>query len=139
MRFRSAYDGLAAIVSLESGLACEDPSLAQQQFRDECDINSIVRRFGLTGQVPAPLNVPTYGDFSQVVDFHTAMTLIRQSSEQFAALPAQLRERFGNDPGQLLEFLGDVRNRDEAVRIGLIESPSPPPVAPLAPTTPPAS
>lgn len=139
MRFRAAYDGLAAIVSLESGLGDFAPSKTQQQFADEVDINTIVRRFGVTGQVPAPVNLPTYEDFSHVVDFQTAMQLVRQSAEEFATLPATVRDRFNNDPGQLLEFLGDVRNRDEAVRLGLIESPSPPPVAAVAATTPPAS
>lgn len=36
----------------ESGLRCEDATRAQQQFKEESDINTIVARFGLTGEMP---------------------------------------------------------------------------------------
>ena len=39
------YDKDAA--TNESGLHCEDASLAQQHFKDECDINNILRQFNV--------------------------------------------------------------------------------------------
>jgi phage internal scaffolding protein len=112
------YDTLAA--SNESGLHCEDATLAQQQFKDECDINNIMHKFGMTGLLPqAPLEA-TYGDFSGVYDYHTAMNAIIASQEQFEALPATLRSRFANDPANLIEFMSDESNRPEAEKLGLI-------------------
>ena len=53
---RNPYNYDMAAVSQETGLKCQDPSLAQQHMKDECDINVIVERFGVTGQLPgAPL------------------------------------------------------------------------------------
>ena len=112
------YDTIAA--SNESGLHCEDATLAQQQFKDECDINNIMEKFGMTGLLPqAPLEA-TYGDFSGVYDYHTALNAIIASEEQFDALPAQLRSRFDNDPSKLIVFIEDEANRPEAEKLGLI-------------------
>jgi len=118
---RNPYNYDMALVSQETGLECKDPSLAQQHMKDECDINVIVERFGVTGQLPqAPLE-PSYGDFSGVSDYHTALNAIRASDEAFMALPAKIRAKFDNDPNALLNFLQNDANRDEAIQIGLID------------------
>lgn len=133
--------------SKEFGLVCPPESMTQQQFREECDINTIVERFGLTGQMPQNLAMPVSGDFTGVTDFHTAMNVVRQAQEQFLTLPGELRERFGNDPGALVAFLDDDKNRPEAERLGLVNKPAEqhrpatPVAAPAAPPgdqTPPA-
>lgn len=95
----------------------------QQQFRDECDINTIVTRFGITGELPNGVNMPVSGDFTGVVDFQSAMNLIRQSQEAFYELPADIRERFANDPARVIAFLDNPNNRDEAVKLGIVASP----------------
>lgn len=118
---RNPYNYDMAAVSQETGLECKDPSLAQQHMKDECDINIIVERFGVTGQLPvAPLE-PTYGDFSGVNDYHSALNAIRASEEAFMALPAKIRAKFDHDPNALLEFLQNETNRDEAIELGLID------------------
>lgn len=121
--------------SVLAGLACTDPSRAQQQFRDECDINTIVERFGLTHEIPTGTRMPSYGDFTGVSDFQTAMEAVRSATESFMALPAKLRERFANSPQNLLVFLGDPTNREEAVRLGLVEAPPIPAGTPAPPAT----
>ena len=111
--------------SEESGLACDpDEGMTQQQFADECDINKIVERFGLTGQLPENLRMPVSGDFTGVTDFHSAMNIVRLAEEEFMRVPAKVRERFGNDPGALMAFLDDPGNRDEAVKLGLVNPPA---------------
>jgi len=113
------YDTIAA--SNESGLACEEPTLAQQQFKDECDINNILRQFNVTGLLPeAPLS-PRYGDFTGIVDYHTAMNAVIAAEDGFMALPAHLRARFENDPENLINFLDDSANKEEAIKLGLID------------------
>jgi phage internal scaffolding protein len=62
----------------------------------------------------------TYGDFSGVHDYHTALNALIASESEFAALPAQIRNRFQNDPSNLIEFLDDPRNKAEAESLGLL-------------------
>ena len=119
--FRTPYNYDTDEVSAETGLACSDETLTQQQFKEESDINEIVRRFGLTGQMPENVNLPRYGDFTEVTDFQSALNLVLQAEDEFMRLPAELRARFQNDPGALLDFVHDDRNRDEAIKLGLIE------------------
>ena len=114
------YDTNAA--SDESGLHCEDATLAQQHFKDECDINNILRQFNVTGLLPeAPLS-PRYGDFSGITDYHTAMNAVIAAEDGFMALPADLRARLQNDPAQLIDFLSDENNRSEAEKLGLLDA-----------------
>jgi len=114
------YDTNAA--SDESGLHCEDATLAQQHFKDECDINNILRQFNVTGLLPEAPLAPRYGDFSGITDYHTAMNAVIAAEDGFMALPADLRARFQNDPAQLIDFLSDENNRQEAENLGLLDA-----------------
>ena len=118
------YDMNAA--SDESGLKCDDPSLTQQNAKDECDINVIMERFGRGMELPENFRPPQYGDFTGISDYHTALNRVALANEAFDSMPAKLRSRFNNDPVQLMEFLDDDKNRDEAVKLGLVEVPPQP-------------
>jgi phage internal scaffolding protein len=118
---RNPYNYDMALASEESGLVCQDPSLAQQHMKDECDINVIVERFGVTGKFPVSPIEPSYGDFSGVSDYHDALNRIKASDAAFMALPAKIRAKFDHDPNALLQFLQNEENRDEAIQIGLID------------------
>lgn len=116
------YDVVAA--SDAAGLACDpDDCFTQQSFREECDINEIVRRFGLTGELPENLAMPVSGDFTGISDFQEAMNVVRRAEEEFLRVPAELRARFNNEPGRLVAFLADDKNREEAVKLGLVNPP----------------
>lgn len=126
-----AYDADAA--SDAAGLFCADATLAKQSFKDECDINVLVERFGLGATIPAGLRLPTYGDFTGVSDFHTAANAIAKANESFAALPASVRWRFENDPGQFVAFCSDEKNLPELRKMGLATTPPDPVIpAPIA-------
>jgi len=117
---RTPYNYDTDAASNESGLHCEDASLAQQHFKDECDINNILRQFNITGLLPeAPLS-PRYGDFTGIGDYHTALNQVIAAEDEFMSLPAQIRARFENDPSQLIEFLNNPENRNEAIDLGLV-------------------
>lgn len=106
------------------GLKCKpDEGLTQQQFAEEADINTIVRRFGLTGELPENPRLPTSGDFSDVTDFQSAMNAVTHAEQQFMTLPPELRKRFNHDPGELIAFMEDGNNRKEAIALGLINAP----------------
>ena len=128
-----AYD--ADAVSEATGLKCLDKSLTQQEFAEESDINFIAERYGLTGELPQVVNLPTYGDFTGVFDFQSAQNAVRQAIENFMELPAKLRARFDNSPQKLLDFLADDDNLDEARALGLVNKPAPEPATtPAAPS-----
>lgn len=119
---RTPYNYDTDAASNESGLACEEPSLAQQHFKEECDINTILQKFNITGMLPQSPLSPRYGDFSGISDYHTAMNRVIAAQDEFEALPAQIRARFGNDPANLIEFLNNEANRPEAEALGLVET-----------------
>jgi phage internal scaffolding protein len=117
---RTAYNYNTNAASDESGLMCEDMTLTQQHPKDECDINNILRQFNLTGILPESPLSPRYGDFTGIGDYHTALNQVIAAEDEFMSLPADLRARFENDPAQLIEFLDKVENKDEAIKLGLV-------------------
>lgn len=143
VRTRYNYDRNA--VSRGTSLRCEEKSLAQQSFKEQSDINTIVRQFGLTGELPQNVQVPVSGDFSEVGDFQSAMAIVRKAEEAFMQLPADVRARFHNDPQELQVFVENKDNIDEARKLGIAVPAAKPPVPPepmlvrLAPDSAPVS
>jgi len=132
--FRSPYNYDMADVSRETGVVCDDPSLAVQSERDECDINTIVRRFGLTGKMPVGVRMPTYGDFVGVSNYQDAVHAMMQADASFMQLPADVRARFRNDPALFVEFCSDPKNLEEARSLGLAPAVEPSPLASSEPS-----
>lgn len=118
-KFRIAghYDADAA--SKASALRGFSKGVTQQQFKDDADINRIVARFVKTGLAPVNSRPPLPGDYLAITDFHTAMQAVRQGEEAFAALPANIRLRFHNDPGRFVDWVLDENNKAEAESLGL--------------------
>lgn len=130
MRFtwRKQYDDdLDEFERLATDVQCNDPSLTQQQFATDADINVLVRRFGITDGAVPPVAVDPrfFADFSDAVDFREALDRSRVALDRFEALPADLRSRFGNDPVSLYSFVTDPENLEEAVRLGLLQKAAP--------------
>lgn len=115
----------------------DDPGYTKQEFKEECDINTIMRKYRATGTVPGNTRVGRYGDFASVGDFHAAQNMVIQAQAQFAAMPSEVRDRFKNDPALFLEFVHDKKNYEEARKLGLLDKEakpkSVPEVAPAAP------
>lgn len=110
-----------------SDLVCPEPSLAQQSFKDDADINVMLERFKVTGIMPQGVLMPSYGDFTGVSDYRSARAAMLKAEHAFMDMPANIRARFDNDPQKFLEFCADEKNREEAARLGLV------PVAAAAP------
>lgn len=121
VRSPNNYDMKAA--SDESGLFCPEPTKTQQQFAEDADINVIVRRFGLTGELPDDYRAPQSGDFTGVTDYHSALNAVREADAAFMEVPAEIRARFDNDPAKLIKFVENAKNREEAIELGLVPKP----------------
>ncbi|QCQ85030.1 internal scaffolding protein [Blackfly microvirus SF02] len=114
----------------------EGKSLTVQADADDADINTIVRRFGLTGVMPQGLVPPTYADFDEVFDFHSAQIAVARASEMFMAMPADIRNRFMNDPQVFLDYAENPANIDGLRELGLAVPKAAPPPAPTSQTPP---
>lgn len=132
---RSAHNYDRDEASAESACLCTEPSLALQSQFEDSDINTIVKRFGLTGQLPENVRMPSSGDFTGVGDYHTCANMVLAADEAFMEFPAPIRARFGHDPANLIDFMENPSNRDEAIKLGLVNIPP----AATAPGAPPAT
>lgn len=121
---RNPYNYDRNILSAVTGLECpKEEGMTQQQFKDEVDINTIVKRFNLTGQMPTGVRLPTYGDFTGVDDYHSAMNALREAEQAFMAFPAELRDKFSNDPQKFLEYVEDESKLEESYELGIRQRP----------------
>lgn len=117
----------------------EGQGRTHQSFKDECDINIIMSRYQKTGVLPENLN-QREAQFLDVsaVEFQSAMQLVAGAQSLFEQMPSAIRERFQNDPAQLLAFTDDEKNLQEAAQMGLLSperaaailTPTPPPTNP---------
>ena len=102
-----------------SAVAFPEETLAQQHFKEQCDINRIVAQYAKTGLVPQSAATPMAEDFVGITDYHTAMNAIRRGDEAFSTLSADVREKFKNDAGRFVDFCLDPGNLDEVIALGL--------------------
>lgn len=108
-------------------------SMTKQSFKDECDINNILKKYQKTGLLNhVNQHKGDYTDLTQNVDYHTAQNMIIQAQNSFNSLPSSIRLKFNNDPGQFLDFVHNPDNVDEMKSMGLIKSTGTEVIAPPA-------
>lgn len=106
----------------------------KQSFKAECDIKNIMKRFEKTGMVSHLSKYPgTYADLTGAPEYQEALQIVLDAGKAFEALPAKVRQRFRNDPFELLTFLDDPENEAEAREIGLLPEKAAEPVTEPAP------
>lgn len=106
----------------------------QQNFTDECDINRIMKQYQRVGEFGHVTRATaTYGDFSNPVDYQTALNQVKAAQADFDGLPSSIRKRMDNNPALLLDFLSNEENNAEAIELGLRPAP-PEPAEPIPPT-----
>lgn len=106
------YD--AAELSEDTGIDTGTETLVQQHFVQEQDINTIVARFGVTGALPlGPDGPAVYGDFSGITDYDSALETIERAEASFMSLPAEVRDRFKNNPANLINWANEARDEEE--------------------------
>lgn len=96
-------------------------SQTKQEFKDDCDLNVILKRYRETGLIDVPVHEMIYGDFSNVEDFQKAQNLVSRVGEMFERLPATTRAYFANSPAEFLSFVNDQHNAGRAKDLGLSE------------------
>lgn len=95
------------------GLSC-GVGRTQQHFKDECDINYLLKHYN--GQTPPPA---VYGDCSMFSDLQSAIERVESAYDAFDNLPSEVRQRFNQSPVEFFDFANNPSNYDELVNLGL--------------------
>lgn len=135
---RPSVDWTGEILNVKTGELVKEPSMTKQSFKEECDINNIVRRFEATGiidHVNAAAAQGVYEDLPSGLDLQAGLEMIRQAETAFMALPASARAEFNNDP---VAFVEAFQNPTEAqqerfIALGLATDRRPPKAPPESP------
>lgn len=94
----------------------------EQSHKDATDINKIIAKFDKTGLITHVSKFEAHFGDLQAIDFKEAQDLVNNSMKMFNELPSKIRDRFENSPENLLAFMADPLNRDEAIELGIISS-----------------
>lgn len=120
MEIRSRYNA-----GVREGWKSSVPSMTQQQFKDEADINYIVSMYDSSGVMPTfhgdgqPAQ-PVFGDFASLPDNAQEMyNRMIEAKNNFDSLPLEVRKRFNYDPAAFLDFVDNPENLDDLVAMGL--------------------
>lgn len=99
----------------------EDPGKTQQSFKEDADINVIVKKFTQTGIIDnLAKQQPSYRDNSDLT-FTEAMYAVKDAETEFKKLPSEVRTHFENDAAQYLDAITDPERIAELSDLGLIE------------------
>lgn len=95
--------------------------MTEQAHAKDADINTIMAKAARQGFIDRPSRAePMYGDFTNVTDFHGALAQVDQAVQSFMELPADLRKKFHNDPGALIDYVSNAENEEEARELGIL-------------------
>lgn len=120
------------------------PSQTQKQWKNDVDVNKIMARYKKTGQITHLRNAAegAYLDLTEIPDLLTAKLQIQQAESTFLQMPASLRQKFNNQPENLISYLSNPSNHEEAIHLGLMvkrDEPNPKPNDANQPKAPEAS
>jgi hypothetical protein len=113
----------------------EGPSLTRQEFADECDINSLMKRYeghvvGGPGNLPPMDPSAMYVDFADMpTDLMNYMERMSEAEKAFMTLPAVVRKQFDNSAVAFVEYASDPGNLSQMRDWGLAPPAAAPPVS----------
>lgn len=98
-----------------------DELITVQAEKNDVDINKIVSKLAKGQAVTVNNSEPFYGDVSELTGLQDAIIMIQEANELFMQYPAELREKFDNDPVKFVDFMSDEKNIPEAIKLGLAQ------------------
>lgn len=106
------------------GLDCSDsPSLTKQEFRDECNINNIMKKYRTRGDLThISSTIGEYGTFDQGEDLLHSRLILQNAEAAFIQLPSGLRRELDHEPANFVDWIKDPENEQRAFDMGLLES-----------------
>ncbi len=127
------------------GVKLPQKTKTQQQFKDDNKVSNVVQKFLQTGIAPMVNQTePKYLDISGLGDFTEQLNRVTEVTQAFQGMHSSIRARFENKPQNMLHFMEDEKNIEEAIQLGLIPPQEPTtsktePKATKTPSTPEAS
>ena len=100
------------------------PCIVEQHHSDDTLIQNILKRYDKTGvfyhvnQAQA-----TYQDNTEFNEYADMYNKVEAAKANFLKIPAEIRAKFNNDPGQFLEFVNNDQNIEEMYEMGLMPRP----------------
>lgn len=96
------------------------PSMTDQSFAYDADINNIINGIGLVPQTATP---PQFGSEFNPEFYQTALNTVANARSEFEKLPANVRKEFNNDPMQLVKFMDSPseENAKKGVKLGIFK------------------
>lgn len=116
-------DGTCAVLQDNS-----EESMCHQEYAADADINNLMRKYTYAELPDVPVTV---SQFSQVIDYQDMLNASIEVRKAFDMLPGDLRQKFGDNPQNIINFLNDPNNRDEAIKLGLVNPKVEPQVDPV--------
>lgn len=101
-------------------------TLTQQQFKDECDINTILAKYQKTGAITHANNHSPEYSFATSLNFRESMEIVTRAQEMFSELPSSIRNKFRNNPEEFMDFVQNPENASEMAELGLTPKEAPP-------------
>lgn len=124
-------------INPETGEVTSPKRRVKQSFRDECDINNILKTYKKSGIIQhVSAHAARFENLPDNIEFQEALEITRKAQVGFAALPSKVRTRFENDPAQFLAFMSNPDSLDEMRDLGLARPKTAPPAPEIAPLPP---
>lgn len=99
-------------------LICKDPSLTQQEFKEECDLAETVRRIKRRGEDLPTIPEEFYRDTTQELSYAEMRQQVAVANATFSELPSHIREKFNNSTENFLNRLSDEQSHEELRGMG---------------------
>lgn len=113
MEIESANPEMNRKEILTSMRAVPDKGLTKQSFKNECDINKILKKAQVAGSLDhLTKHGGSYGDFADF-DFRESQTMLAEGAQIFSELPSEVRNEFGNSVSAFFEFVNKPENVDK--------------------------
>lgn len=98
-----------------------DDKITEDSHKAEVDINNIIKRHGMDlirKTAVAYRNDMEYGEVTGE-SFQEAMNKVVKAQDSFNSLPAEVREKFQNNPVNYLDFINDHANIEDMIKMGI--------------------
>ena len=109
MFIRTPYNYDVNEASVVSGVECVEPTLARQEFKNDSDLNTMIRRFGVE-----VAQTPNWREFDATVipdNFMELQAMLKEGVEAFNSLPSDVRAKHENNPEKFLNWVRDEQTR----------------------------
>ena len=103
MQLRTPYNYDRDEVSKNTALVSDSETLTQQNFKDETDLNIMIRKYGVL-----PVSEVNWKEFDATVipqDYQQLQNMLREADQAFMDLPADVRKAADNDPQKFLAIV----------------------------------